>query len=130
MDLAPPHRIAAALLAVVAPMAELAPQMTTRPLARVTMELVVLQHVQAKFEDMLRKLNLVNFQGVLSREEMRMIMAGSGSVTCSASASGCANTKCGCDGSGTCTGDTYSATCTCQTDGGGSKTTTVSCPNT
>ncbi len=76
-----------------------------------------------------KKMSLKNIKDVLSRDEMKRILAGSGigggswGLSCSASPNCCSQKSCSCDGSGTCTSDDHSATCTCDSG----KTFQVSC---
>ena len=60
------------------------------------------------------KMSFKNIKDVLSRDEMKGIMAGSGSGSCSASPNCCSQKSCSCPNGGTCSSTDYTATCTCN----------------
>lgn len=124
MAVVAPHQTVVAKKVVVVQTVGRVLQPTIQLRAHVMMVSMVLQSViNQKLNDM-KKISFKNVKDVLNRDEMKEIMAGSGrGGSCNASASNCANVSCSCDGSGTCTSGTNSATCTC--DG---VVTTVNCP--
>lgn len=64
-----------------------------------------------------QKIDLKSIKDVLSREEMRKIMAGSDGMACSAESTACIE-KVTCECSiGTCTGYEYEVECICEEDG-------------